>query len=341
MDPQYQQQQPAPVQQQVPQQQHVNAVQQPAAPAVAVSRGPFFQNLTIAPPTWVLAIRGVQVVVSIVIVGLAGYLIHGAYADPQGFAIACSVLTWVGVSYILLSEKLASLRSLYNVFAVLAVDFFFVILWLSAMGTNAAHRAAFVIPYQVTGCSDDGSLIDSTVCWKVRKRAFIAGKVGLGTMTGLAIACALEFVLFAVVFGWTIAAYLKARKSAAPALVSDGGEKQNSQPPQPQFQQPAPASYQQQAGAIPLQPTPPYQPQQQQQWAPVQPQYTGGSLVSAPTPPPQPQYYPQQQPGVAPTYAQELPGQYAGGASAPPQELPGPHSGAASPPPQGYGRPTQ
>lgn len=100
----------------------------------------------------------------------------------------------MALGYILLSEKLTSLRSAYNVFAVLGVDLFMTILWLAAMATNAHHRAAFVVPVEISGCSDDGSFVDSTTCWKLRKRerVFVAGTVGLAIMVVVAVGCALE-----------------------------------------------------------------------------------------------------------------------------------------------------
>lgn len=105
-----------------------------------------------------------------------------------------SVLTWVALGYILLSEKLTSLRSAYNIFAVLGVDLFMTILWLAAMAVNARHRAAFVVPVEISGCSDDGSLVDSTTCWRLRKRerVFVANQVGLAIMVVVAVGCALE-----------------------------------------------------------------------------------------------------------------------------------------------------
>lgn len=99
----------------------------------------------------------------------------------------------MALAYILISERLTSLRSAYNIFAVLSLDLFMTILWLAAMATNAHHRAAFTVPVEISGCSDDGSLVDSTTCWKLRKRRIlVAGPVGLAVMIVVAIGCALE-----------------------------------------------------------------------------------------------------------------------------------------------------
>lgn len=204
--------------------------QQPVSQAPPASSAPIqvpaptgqgFPNIVVASPTWVTVLRIVQIVVSVIVLGCCAYLIHGAYADPQGLAIACvsrpspswgkepcsflesegnmelihisqSVLTWAVLAYVLLTEWASSLRSAYNIFAVLSLDLFLVIMWLAAMGTNAAHRAAFTVPVEISGCVDDGSLIDSTTCYKLRKRAFVAGPVGMAVMVVVAIGCALE-----------------------------------------------------------------------------------------------------------------------------------------------------
>ena len=39
-------------------------------------------------PVWMTVIRGFQFFLAIVILGISGWLIHGAYIDEMGFAIA-------------------------------------------------------------------------------------------------------------------------------------------------------------------------------------------------------------------------------------------------------------
>jgi hypothetical protein len=39
-------------------------------------------------PIWVLVVRGFQIFISLVIVGLAGRLMHDAYLDEEGLALA-------------------------------------------------------------------------------------------------------------------------------------------------------------------------------------------------------------------------------------------------------------
>lgn len=42
----------------------------------------------IPPPAWILALRAAQFLLSIIILGLAGGIIHWVYLDELGFAVA-------------------------------------------------------------------------------------------------------------------------------------------------------------------------------------------------------------------------------------------------------------
>ncbi|CAI4214881.1 unnamed protein product [Parascedosporium putredinis] len=294
-----------PLQQQYQQPQqpvaHVPVAHAPvAAPAAAHSN-------VLVTPTWKLAVRGVQIFITLAVLGLSGHIIHGAYMDPFGLAIAVVVLSWVGLAYILLTEKVASLRSAYIVYAVLAVDLFLTIMWLATMGATAHMRAAFKYTANISGCYDDGSLIGSMTCFKLRKRGFVAGPVGLAEMTVVACISALNFILFAVCFVTSLLAFFRQRKTATPGgvPVADGGEKQQpvvyTQPAPAAYPTQAPAAYPQAAvpAAVPVQ-----QAYQQQPIQPIQPQYTGG--------------YPQQQQPIQPqytgsTFSQPIAPQYTGG----------------------------
>jgi len=45
-------------------------------------------KVILATPTWIAAIRALQILFSVVILGLCAWIIHGAYLDCEGFAIA-------------------------------------------------------------------------------------------------------------------------------------------------------------------------------------------------------------------------------------------------------------
>lgn len=80
-----------------------------------------------------------------------------------------SLLTWLGIGYIVLTEKIVGFRGAYHIIAVVVVDSLLVILWLAAFASMAAKRAAYVVPVSVSNCYDDGDLVNSKTC--VRRRA--------------------------------------------------------------------------------------------------------------------------------------------------------------------------
>jgi hypothetical protein len=87
-----------------------------------------------------------------------------------------------------LTEKLPALRSLYHIIAVLCLDGLLLVLWLAAWAATASRRAKYVVPVNVGGCYDDGSLIDSKNCSIVFKRD---GENVILFRTGLAILAAI------------------------------------------------------------------------------------------------------------------------------------------------------
>lgn len=105
------------------------------------------------------------------------------------------------VTYALVSEKAPNCRNAYNIWAVLALDLFMAILWLSSMGANAATRAAFTVSVHAD-CYDDGSTINAGHCvvskrseWLSKRVAVedaVSGPTGLAEMSAVAGLSALE-----------------------------------------------------------------------------------------------------------------------------------------------------
>ncbi|KFY26151.1 hypothetical protein V493_04246 [Pseudogymnoascus sp. VKM F-4281 (FW-2241)] len=150
-------------------------------------------------PNWVPIVRGIQVLLSIIILGLSAYLIHGYYFNTLGFTIFCSLLTWLLVAYHLTTEFVPSLSHLRHLLVVVGTDALMVIFWLSGMGAAAALRTTFKYNVNVEACYDDGSMVGSTTCVvsrKVAKRAAVAGATGLSSMSAVAGLSALEMLLF-------------------------------------------------------------------------------------------------------------------------------------------------
>lgn len=104
--------------------------------------------------------------------------------------------------YALVSEKAPNCRNAYNIWAILSLDLFMAILWLSSMGANAAQRAAFVVDVTAS-CWDDGSAVNSGHCVVtgrsegLSKRYAVAGPAGLAEMSAVAGLSALEMYVLA------------------------------------------------------------------------------------------------------------------------------------------------
>lgn len=108
------------------------------------------------------------------------------------------MFTWITVTYILVSEKVASARKAYEIWAVLALDFLMALFWLASLGANAALRATFNTRVTVTGCYDDGSSVSAHHCTVeyrsvLSKRAAVADATGLALMSAIAGLSALEW----------------------------------------------------------------------------------------------------------------------------------------------------
>ncbi|KAF7546992.1 hypothetical protein G7046_g9147 [Stylonectria norvegica] len=260
----------------------------------------------LANPIWVTVIRGFQVFIALIVLGLCGRTMHDAYLSEEGFSLAIALFTWVGVAYILLSEKVSSLHKAYNVIAVIVVDGVLMILWLAAFAATASKRAKYVVPVDVDDCTDDDSVLNSKTCTIV-KRDVILFKSGLAMMSAIAGLGALLWLLFVATFVWTLVMLLRGRKEGRFAYTSanNGNNYQmepkineaQSMPPQhtqqSQFNGAAPPQYpaqnyapgdpyqqqQTQPAVSPYQNQDPYSaPQQQQQYQqPIQPQMTGQS----------------------------------------------------------------
>ncbi|KAH6959320.1 hypothetical protein DER45DRAFT_565753 [Fusarium avenaceum] len=312
-------------------------------------------------PLWVMIIRGLQFLFSLIVLGLCARLVHDASLPEELFCIAVAVITWVVIAYAVLTEKISGFRTAYHIIAVICLDGLMVILWLAAWAATAARRAKYVVPVNTYGCYDDGSLSDSKTCniFKRDGENVILFKSGLAMLAAAAGVGALVWLLFIATFVWTLVMFVRGRKdgrfpvdTSALTTPSNNYQMENkvseAQPmtqPQPQQgqavpqyqQQPAPGQFDpQQQQQYPPQSAPsPYQPAQspyQQQgaypppqaapYSPQDQQFQGQQNYG--------QYPPQQQYQQPPqTYGSEL----SGSTPPPPATSPPPHQPY---PPQAY-----
>ncbi|POR37837.1 Uncharacterized protein TPAR_01970 [Tolypocladium paradoxum] len=268
-------------------------------------------------PIWVFAIRIAQVVLSLIILGLAADIAHDLYLDELGLAIAVSVLTWVIVAYALTTEKVSAWHAGYHIIAVLALDAFLVVLWLAAWAAAAAKRAMFKVPVTVSQCFDNGGAFNSKNC--VFKRAIpLLFKKGMDEMSAIAGLGALVWILFIATFVWTLLQFLGGRKQGrfpinmgTTTTTTDNHQMEpkveQQQPLQPQatgqYQQQPLAQHPPQPAQSPYEQQPPYSPPPQGTYSPP-PQ---DQQAYAQYPPQQypPQQYQQPQGGELPGHQQQ------------------------------------
>ncbi|KAM5375374.1 hypothetical protein ACJZ2D_005935 [Fusarium nematophilum] len=269
-------------------------------------------------PLYITIIRGFQVLVSLIILALCARLMHDAYLDEEGLSLAISLLTWLAVAYIVLTEKIPGLRGGYHIVAVLVVDGVLVILWLAAFAATAARRSKFKFDVNVGNCFDDGSLVDSKTCdvfkrdAELLKRDVVMFKSGLAMLSAVAGLGALVWLLFIATFVWTIIMFVRGRKEGRFAMSSGTATPSNnyqleSKITEAQPMAPQPQQFQQQQQPAPYQqaPSPFQQPQSpyQQQTAELDGQSTFTTPPPAATSPPPQQF--QQQPYPAQAYPQQ------------------------------------
>ncbi|RYP64251.1 hypothetical protein DL769_006731 [Monosporascus sp. CRB-8-3] len=270
---------------------------------------------TIVPtPVWVLVVRIAQIVLSLIVIGLAGWWIHGLYANPLGFTVVCCIFTWIISGYSIVSEKVPAARHLYNTWAVLALDGLMIVFWLAAMGSLARYRGTFTIAVMAQ-CWSDGSAVNSGRC-TVYRRADVASHGALDVLSGTAGLCAVVMLLFVASFAYVAHFFRRAhaRKNpdaekppvipaAAPGTDPNQVNSPLGQQEQQQQQQTYPAQpqgyvqaqgYGQQPADYPQQ-APPAQYAQNQPYAPyVQQRNTGYVAASGPYAPGQTQQQQQQ-----------------------------------------------
>ncbi|KAM3562150.1 hypothetical protein MY1884_001964 [Beauveria asiatica] len=205
---------------------------------------------TLVTPLWVFAIRIAQVVLSIVVLGMAAAWTDYSLFDAPSLAIAAAVFTWVVVAYILVTEKVPAANALYTIYAVIALDAFMCIIWLSAWALNAARRAE--LGNIGGGRGGRGRFCYNGICYDYKKRSIerraMTWQTLGGLLAGVAALGAVVWVLFIVTLVWTIMNFFKGRKDGRYTLGSSSTvtaghnmeeqKVQGQQPPQPQPQQP-------------------------------------------------------------------------------------------------------
>ncbi|OAA79777.1 hypothetical protein LEL_03263 [Akanthomyces lecanii RCEF 1005] len=252
---------------------------------------------TLVTPMWVFGIRIAQVVLSIVVLGMAAAWSEYALFDAPSLAIAAAVFTWAVVAYILVTEKVHAANLLYSIYAVIVLDAFMIIIWLSTWALNAARRAA--LGDIGGGSSRGGTVCYNGICYDYKKRSIERRAMTWSTLSGLlagvAALGAVVWVLFIVTFVWTIMQFLHGRKDGRFTLGSSStttaGHNMEEQKIQgQQTQQPQQHVQPEYAGQPQQHVQPDYAGQPQQQAYPQYPQQPAEAQAQYHTPQPGAEY---------------------------------------------------
>ena len=95
-----------------------------------------------------IALRIVQLVLAVIVIGLAAYGVAGLAFDGDVFIMAVGLMTLIVTTYYLVAEY--SSPAVYNYWAVLALDILLVIMWLASFALLASEVAAV---YSYSGSS--------------------------------------------------------------------------------------------------------------------------------------------------------------------------------------------
>lgn len=87
-----------------------------------------------------IALRIVQLVLAVIVIGLAAYGVAGIAFDGDVFIMVVGLMTLVVTIYYLVAEF--SSPAAYNYWAVLALDIFMVVMWLASFALLASEVAA-------------------------------------------------------------------------------------------------------------------------------------------------------------------------------------------------------
>ncbi|KAK3336632.1 hypothetical protein B0T19DRAFT_437373 [Cercophora scortea] len=261
-------------------------------------------------PNGFIALRIVQLVFAVIVIGLAAFGIYYLAFDGDCFILAVGIMTLITSIYHIVAWFGAP--NIFNYWAVLSLDILLLIMWLSSFALLASQVAWF---FAVTNYSYSYDYYSSYSYSSTRGDNIVASCLAAAAGLG-----GLEFALHIV--SLSIHSVMLHRHRAAglhctpgtPPGPANGGaaaEKPAVFPNYPQqVPQPAPAYMAaQQPYAVPQQPQYPQYQQPQQQYyaqpqqtlAPLAPQQTGGSFVPQQQPqqqqqPPLPMQPPAQQP---------------------------------------------
>ncbi|KAJ4295907.1 hypothetical protein N0V88_004609 [Collariella sp. IMI 366227] len=148
------------------------------------------EHIPLYPNGWI-AIRIVQLVLSIIILAMTAYNVDVIAYDGNSLMLAVAVMCLVATLYIVLAHH--TIPQTYNYWAVLGLDMLFVVLWLCAFALQASRVALL---YEET--NDLGYTYNYRTGKYTTAKKSTALSAFLGTQAGSAALGGVQFVLFIV-----------------------------------------------------------------------------------------------------------------------------------------------
>lgn len=229
-------------------------------------------------PKGFIAIRIVQLVIAVVILGLDAYTLSEILTTSDELNIFTAIATIIITIYYIVVEFSASAWKSYNYWAVLALDIFALIFWLISFALMAAQTAPFANGFTVCGVYE--------CIYYPLEGVFLTLFACMATVAGLG---GVEFILFIVSLALHSVVMHRHRAAGGHCAPGSSSHHENGNhtnhnntiplsggPVQEEKQQPAP-SY----ATVPQQ----QQHQQQQQYYQQQPQQPQHQPYPTPTPP--------------------------------------------------------
>ncbi|KXX80077.1 hypothetical protein MMYC01_202879, partial [Madurella mycetomatis] len=143
-----------------------------SSPDAAV-RAPGREHIPIYPRGFI-ALRIVQLILTILIIALSAYSIYFLPYDGNTFILAVAVMALISSVYHLVARYGAP--SIYNYWAILGLDIFFVVMWLASFALQASRVGALFALMDIYSSSSYYSYNSYEISWL----GVQAGAAGLG-----------------------------------------------------------------------------------------------------------------------------------------------------------------
>ncbi|GAB1311057.1 MARVEL domain-containing protein [Madurella fahalii] len=164
----------------------------------SAARAPGHEHIPIYPQGFI-AVRIIQLILAVLIMGLSAYSVYLLAYDGNSFILAVAIMTLISSIYHLVAKYGAPY--IYNYWAVLGLDIFFIVMWLSAFALQASRVAPLFAYLSPSYSSYDSSYIsgyDSSYDTGYYYTYTVYGISWLGAQAGASALGGIQFILHIV-----------------------------------------------------------------------------------------------------------------------------------------------